>query len=201
MIGTFTGWIRKFPWLMAAAFLLLIPIYALATETSKKADLDGDGIPETTLFYDGKLITRAVMDENDDGKPDGTVYYKAGFRYNAERDLDFDGKNDTWVKYYMTGVPWMVMRDKNGDGKPDYWKHIKNGFVYKREWDRNLDGKPDIRMIVPGKADLRDTKVKTQLLEKHFDNDYDGNFEKVVKVRKREPSIKVQNQAGAIGEY
>ena len=181
--------------------LLLVPIFAMATETSKKADLDADGVPETMLYYEGKLITRAVMDDNFDGKPDGTVYYKAGFRYSGDRDLDFDGKTDTWVKYYMTGIPWMVMRDKNGDGKPDYWKHIKNGFVYKREWDRNFDGKPDIRMIVPGKSDLRDTKQKTQLLEKQFDNDYDGQFEKIVKIRKREPSIKVQSQAGAIGEY
>ena len=157
--------------------LLLVPIFAMATETSKKADLDADGVPETMLYYEGKLITRAVMDDNFDGKPDGTVYYKAGFRYSGDRDLDFDGKTDTWVKYYMTGIPWMVMRDKNGDGKPD------------------------IRMIVPGKSDLRDTKQKTQLLEKQFDNYYDGQFEKIVKIRKREPNIKVQSQAGAIGEY
>lgn len=173
----------------------------LAEETMKKVDLDGDGYHETQLFYEGKLIAKALIDDNGDGRPDGTIFYKNGFRESGERDANFDGKTDTWIKYYMTGVPWIIARDKNGDGKPDYWKYIKNGFIYKREWDRNFDGKPDARVLIPGKADLREKDEPVQVLEKDFDEDFDGLFEKVVKVKKRIPHIKVETAAGAIGEF
>jgi hypothetical protein len=173
-----------------------------ADETAgKKADLDGDGYNEARLFYDGKLIAKALIDMNGDGKADGTILYRNGFRESAERDANLDGKVDTWIKYYITGVPWIIARDKNGDGKPDYWKYMKLGFVYKREWDRNFDGKPDARVIIPGKADLREKDESVQAMEKHFDEDFDGRFEKVIKMKKRVPNIKVESAAGGIGEF
>jgi hypothetical protein len=100
----------------------------------------------------------------------------------------------------MTGYPWIISRDKNGDSQPDYWKHVKNGAIYKREWDRNHDGKPDVMMLVPGKSDLREEGIVWQVLEKHFDDNYDGVYEKVVKIKKRMPFMRVQIMAGAIGE-
>jgi hypothetical protein len=172
-----------------------------AEETVKKADLDGDGYNEARLFYDGKLISKALIDMNGDGRNDGTIFYKNGFRESAERDANLDGQIDTWIKYYITGVPWIIVRDKNRDGKPDYWKYMKLGFVYKREWDRNFDGKPDARVLIPGKADLREKDESVQAMEKHFDEDFDGRFEKVIKMKKRVPNIKVESAAGAIGEF
>jgi len=173
----------------------------LAEETTKKVDLDGDGYYETRLFYDGKLITKALIDMNGDGKTDGTITYKNGFRESAERDANLDGQVDTWIKYYMTGVPWIIARDKNTDGRPDYWKYMKLGFVYKREWDRNFDGKPDARVLIQGKADFREKEETVQDMEKQFDEDFDGQFEKVVKMKKRVPNIKIESAAGAIGEF
>lgn len=166
----------------------------------KKVDLDRDGYQETQIFYDGKIIEKALMDENHDKKPDGTIWYKNGFRDKGERDINFDGKADTWIKYYMTGIPWIIARDKNSDGKADYWKHIKNGFIYKREWDRNFDGKPDVRMLIPGKADLREVGETKQILTKQFDDDFDGVFEKEIKISKRMPDIQVKTTAGSISE-
>lgn len=193
--------IAKVKWALLLLLILLVPIYTLATETSRKADLDGDGYSETQLFYEGKIVIKALLDENGDGKTDGTVSYKDGFRERAERDINFDGKIDTWIKYYITGVPWIITRDKNGDGNVDYWKYLKNGFIYKREWDRNFDGKPDVRILIPGKADLRELDERYQLLEKYSDENYDGDFEKKVKITKRVPNIKVNQSAGAIGEF
>lgn len=182
-------------WLCAGSLPLL------AEETTKKVDLDGDGYTETRLFYEGKMIAKALIDMNGDGKTDGTIFYKNGFRESAERDANLDGQIDTWIKYYMTGVPWIIARDKNGDTRPDYWKYMKLGFVYKREWDRNFDGKPDARVLIQGKADFREKDDTVQAMEKHFDEDFDGQFEKVIKVKKRVPNIKVESAAGAIGEF
>jgi hypothetical protein len=166
----------------------------------KKVDLDRDGYQETQLFYDGKVIEKALIDENRDKKVDGTIWYKNGFRDKGERDINFDGRIDTWIKYYITGVPWIIARDKNNDGRADYWKHIKNGFIYKREWDRNFDGRPDVRMLIPGKADLREIGETKQILTKQFDDDFDGVFEKEIKISKRMPHIQVKTTAGSISE-
>ncbi|MGH7198780.1 MAG: hypothetical protein ACREH5_08595 [Candidatus Omnitrophota bacterium] len=188
-------------WLAVWMPLLLVVSPLSAAETSKRVDLDGDGHYETQLIYEGKLIAKALMDVNGDGRTDGTIFYKNGFRESGERDANYDGQVDTWIKYYMTGVPWIIARDKNADGKPDYWKYMKIGFIYKREWDRNFDGKPDARVIIPGKADFREKDEPVQVLEKQFDDDFDGQFEKVIKVKKRVPHIKVETAAGAIGEF
>ncbi len=169
---------------------------------SKRADLDGDRNMESEIFYetDGRTISKILIDENGDGKEDGIVYYRMGVRFSAERDINFDGKTDAWIKYYMTGIPWVVERDKNGDGRPDYWKYLKNGFVYKREWDRNFDDKVDVRIQIPGKADFREGADSKQLVEKSVDDNFDGQFEKVTKFKKRVPHIRIINQAGAVGE-
>lgn len=169
-------------------------------QTTKKVDLDQDGFQETELIYEGKLIVKALIDENGDGKIDGTILYRNGARDSGERDVNFDGQTDTWIRYYITGLPWEITRDKNGDGKVDYWKYLKNGFVYKREWDRNFDGKPDVRILVPGKADLRGVDEPKQKIEKQYDDDFDGQFEKVEKVTKRVPQIRASMAAGAVDE-
>ena len=179
---------------------LLFSVCALAAEDTKKADLDGDGFKETELFYDGKKITKALIDEDEDGQVDGTIYYKNGFREKGERDLNRDGQTDTWIKYYMTGIPWIITRDKNNDGKPDYWAYAKNGFIYKRECDRNVDGKADARVLIPVQSDFRELDMSRVSVERQYDNNFDGAFEKVVVVPKRMPHVKVQNAIGAVGE-
>ena len=124
---------KKLAGLVMLLGLCLVAMPLLAEEKTKKVDLDGDGYTETRLFYEGKLIAKAVMDVNGDGKTDGTIYYKDGFRESGERDANLYGRIDTWIWYYITGVPWIIARDKNGDVKPDYWKFMKLGFIYKRE--------------------------------------------------------------------
>ncbi len=194
-------YLKKIRWALIIAPLLFMPLYTLATESAKRVDLDGDGFAETQLIYEGKTLVKAIIDENGDGKIDGMVYYKNGMRERAERDINFDGRMDTWIKYDYKGIPWLITRDKNGDGQIDYWKYMKNGFVYKRAWDRNRDGKQDLILMIPGKSDFRQRDEHYQLLEKFYDDNYDGTYEKVVRVKKRVPHVKVSQQAGAIGEF
>ena len=193
--------IKQVKWALGLSLILFVSLGAeTIPQTTRKVDLDEDGFQETELIYEGRMIVRALIDENGDGKIDGTIQYRNGFRDTGERDVNFDGQTDTWIRYYITGLPWLVTRDKNGDGQVDYWKYLKNGFVYKREWDRNFDGKPDVRILVPGKADLRDPDEQKQQIEKQYDEDFDGQFEKIEKVSKRVPQIMVKTTAGAIDE-
>lgn len=89
------------------------------------------------------------------------------------KDSDHNGKLDTWVSYDTKGDPEVIADDNNhADGKPHHWRYYKDGAVYKREWDRNFDGK----------ADFRTLETKSRLLEKQYDDDFDGEFEKKVKI-------------------
>ncbi len=174
---------------------------ALAALVMRKADLDGDGIKESNVYYDGNKIVKVVMDKNHDGKADGTIYYRNGFRDYAELDSNFDGKIDTVILYYFTGIPASIAMDRNGDGKPDKWIYFKNGIVYKREWDRNFDGIPDYRILFSTKADYRiDKKTEMQSIVKEYDDNYDGVFEKIVKTKKRTQAKRLANTAGSLYE-
>lgn len=174
---------------------------AIAAEMMKKMDLDGDGIKESNVYYDGNKITKVVMDKNHDGKTDATIYYRNGFRDYAEMDSNFDGIIDTVILYYFTGVPASIASDRNGDDKPDRWTYFKNGIIYKREWDRNFDGIPDYRIIFSTKSDYRiDKATDMQEITKEYDDNYDGIFEKIVKTHKRTRAKRISSTVGSLSE-
>lgn len=172
-----------------------------AAETKRKADLDGDGVKESVVYYEGNKIVKIVMDKNHDGKADATIYYRNGFRDYAELDTNFDGVIDTVILYYFTGVPASIAIDRNGDGKPDKWIYFKNGIIYKKEWDRNFDGIPDYRITFSTKADYRvDSKTEMQSIVKEYDDNYDGIFEKKIKAKKRTVAKRLSNTVGSLYE-
>ena len=167
----------------------------------KRVDFDSDGSKESLVSYEGKKISKVVMDKNHDGKTDAVIYYRQGFRDHAEIDGNFDGKIDTVILYYFTGVPAMISLDRNADNRPERWTFFKNGIIYKREWDRNFDGMPDYRILFSTKADLRmEKKHMTQSIVKQYDDDFDGVFEKSVKAEKRTNPKRLSVLVGSLSE-
>ncbi len=153
--------------------LLLASAPAFAAPKSVDRDLDGDGRKESKVFYEKNQIQKIQMDRNADKNPDAWVLFKDGNPLKGERDLNFDGRVDTWMDYDANGRPTRVARDRRRkDGKPDTWVYMKNGQIYLREWDRNFDGKADLRSL---EDDAH------HLLEKQYDDDFDGRFERTVK--------------------
>jgi hypothetical protein len=163
-------------------------------------DLDGDGYKEAEVYFEGPKVVLALLDRNDDKKIDGTIHYRDGFREYAEIDADYDGRVETWVQYYFTGLPSLIRTDKDGDGSPDSWRHFQNGFIYKKEWDRNGDGAPDYRILTEADADFRGDLDRFRTVEKQYDNDFDGTFDRTVRVKKKMPPARVGLEAGAYRE-
>ena len=189
-----------------ALLILLLAFFwapsAFCELTGKKRDLDGNGFKEAIAYYDeNKVLVKLQIDEDIDGKYETTVYYKNGFRDTGEKDTDRNGQADTWIRYYFTGLPWIIARDRNRDGRQDYWRYLKNGFVYKKERDRNYDGKVDLVISYEGKPDLRfDEDEELKEFERKEDNDYDGVFEKVEKRKLQISESGIDPLAGAIDE-
>lgn len=87
-------------------------------------------------------------------------------------DKNRDGKIDTWTNTDADGHWVVIASDRHLDGKPDTWIYFdKSGSIYKREWDRNFDGKPDLRTL----------EDHHHLIEKHYDDNFDGKFELIQK--------------------
>ncbi len=95
----------------------------------KEKDLNGDGKVDTWEKYapDGSLV-RVVYDLDFDGKPDETLFYEKDQLVKKELSHGFDGVPRTWC-YYEKGKLVRRERDTNGDGKVDSWESWENGEV------------------------------------------------------------------------
>ena len=187
---------------LALGFWAVFMLPAIAAELmTRRMDLDGDGSKEADVYFDKKIITLATIDRNQDQQPDVTIHYKNGHRDFADIDTDFDGRPDMTIVYYFTGVPTAMKIDKNRDGRSDMWIYFQNGFIYRREWDRNFDGKPDYRVLFERKDDFRMTADgKEQRVDKQYDDNFDGIFEKSVPVYKRLPMKRMGLAPGDVTE-
>lgn len=168
-------------------FVLLVATTTVQAYESKRKDLDGDGIREAVVFYDGRTAVRAVSDVNQDGHPDMFIYYRDGVRDHADVDIDEDGRADKWIYYGQDGVPWKEAYDFDKNGRADYWVFYRSGQVSKWEQDRNDDGKPDVRTFYEssGKA------IEKPLFRQSFDNDYDGEYESVSGLSVLRPEVNI----------
>ena len=102
-------------------------------------------------------------------------------------DKNKDGKIDTWVTHDTDGNVTMIAADRHVDGKPDYWIYLdKSGSIYKREWDRNFDGRPDFRTL----------EDHHRLIEKQYDDNFDGKFEMIQKAPKKGALGRLKTTAG-----
>ena len=109
----------------------------------KEKDLNGDGKIDTWEKYapDGTLV-RVVYDLDFDGKPDETVFYEKDQLVKKELAFGFDGVPRSW-SYYEKGKLVRKERDVNNDGKVDYWEYWENGEVDRIGVDEDGDGQVD----------------------------------------------------------
>ena len=102
-------------------------------------------------------------------------------------DRNKDGKIDTWVTKDTDGHVTMIAYDRHVDGKPDYWTYFdRDGSIYKREWDRNFDGRCDFRTL----------ENHHHLIEKQYDDNFDGKFELVQKAPVKGSAGRTRTKAG-----
>jgi len=109
----------------------------------KEKDLNGDGRVDTWELYapDGSLV-RVVYDLDFDGKPDVTLFFEKDQLVKKEYALGFEGKGRSW-SYYEKGKLVRKERDTVGDGKVHYWEYWENGEIDRIGIDLDGDGQVD----------------------------------------------------------
>ncbi len=109
----------------------------------KEKDLNGDGKIDAWEKYgpDGALV-RVVYDLDFDGKPDVTLFYEKEQLVKKELAFGFDGVPHSW-NYYEKGKLVRKERDTNNDSNVDYWEYWENGEVDRIGVDDDGDGQVD----------------------------------------------------------
>jgi hypothetical protein len=111
--------------------------------TRKEKDLNGDGKIDAWEYYgpDGAL-QRLVYDLDFDGKPDVTLYFEKDQLVRKEYALGFDGAPHAW-NYYEKNKLVRKERDTRGNGKVDTWEYWENGEIDRIGIDLDGDGLVD----------------------------------------------------------
>ena len=109
----------------------------------KEKDLNGDGKIDVWELYapDGSL-SRAAYDLDFDGRPDVTAFYEKGQLVRKEMAFGFDGVPHAW-SYYEKGKLVRKERDTHGDGKVDTWEYWSDGELERIGVDTDGDGQVD----------------------------------------------------------
>jgi hypothetical protein len=109
----------------------------------KEKDLNGDTRVDTWERYaeDGALV-RVVYDLDFDGKPDVTLFYEKDQLVRKELAFGFDGVPRSW-NFYEKGKLARKERDTNGDAKVDYWEYWEDGQIDRIGVDQDGDGQVD----------------------------------------------------------
>lgn len=109
----------------------------------KEKDLNADGRIDTWEKYgaDGNPV-RIVFDLDFDGKPDETLYFEKEQLVKKELAFGFDGIPRSW-NFYEKGKLVRKERDTNGDTTVDYWEYWENGEVDRIGVDQDGDGQVD----------------------------------------------------------
>jgi hypothetical protein len=109
----------------------------------KEKDLNADGRIDVWEKYaaDGTPV-RLVYDLDFDGKPDETLFYEKDQLVKKELALGFDGVPRTW-NYYEKGKLVRKERDTNGDSTVDTWEYWENGEIDRIGVDEDADGQVD----------------------------------------------------------
>ena len=182
--------------LIAAA--LSTPVWALELR-NRRMDLDGDGTREAVVQFHNEKAVKAEIDRNEDGRIDGYIFYRNGHREIGQIDSDYDGIFETLIDYYFTGVPAAIKYDRVRDGHSDYNRYFKNGYLYKVERDRNSDRIPDVRVLYELGPDYKPRAIDgLQKVQRHYDDDFDGVFDRYVESMRRVSVQKADLAAGAV---
>jgi hypothetical protein len=109
----------------------------------KEKDLNGDGKIDTWERYEADgALSRVVYDLDFDGKPDVTLFFEKDQLVRKELSFGFDGVPHAFA-YYEKGKLVRKERDTNGDGQVDYWEYWENGEVDRIGVDDDGDGQVD----------------------------------------------------------
>jgi hypothetical protein len=110
----------------------------------KEKDLDGDGKIDTWEKYgpDGVSLVRAVYDLDFDGKPDVSLFYEREQLVRKELAFGFDGVPRSF-NHYEKGKLVRKERDTNADGRIDTWEYWENGELDRIGVDQDGDGQVD----------------------------------------------------------
>ena len=92
--------------------------------TKQTYDMDFDGKPDVTLFFEKDQLVRKEYAFGFDGVPHTFNYYEKGKLVRKERDANGDGKVDTW-EYWENGEADRVGIDVDGDSQVDRWETRK----------------------------------------------------------------------------
>jgi hypothetical protein len=84
-------------------------------------DMDFDGKPDVTLFFEKDQLVRKAYAFGFDGIPHSFNFYEKGKLVRKERDTNGDGRIDTW-EYWEDGEVDRVGVDVDGDGQVDRWE-------------------------------------------------------------------------------
>lgn len=109
----------------------------------RSVDLDLDGRPDRTSFFDEQGRLRRVQSDFDrDGRVDEIALYEAGSLIEKHRATSLDGKLDTW-DFFQGGRLVRTERDEDGDGIVDQWWEYPAPGCPLIHVDVDADGRPD----------------------------------------------------------
>jgi hypothetical protein len=109
----------------------------------KEKDLNGDGkVDAWELYGADAAIDRLVYDLDFDGKPDVTLFFEKDQLVRKEYAFGFDGQPRSW-NYYEKAKLVRKERDSHQTGKVDYWEYWENGEIDRIGVDEDGDGQVD----------------------------------------------------------
>jgi hypothetical protein len=109
----------------------------------KEKDLNNDGKIDSWEVYEASgLLSRLTFDMDFDGKPDVTLFFEKDQLVRKEYAFGFDGVPHTF-NYYEKNKLVRKERDTTGSGKIDVWEYWENGEVDRVGFDTNGDGQVD----------------------------------------------------------
>lgn len=112
-------------------------------EVCRIVDLNLDGRPDRTTFFDAQGKVRRVESDYDrDGRVDEIALYEAGRLVEKHRATTLGGKLDTW-EFYEEEKLVRTERDENGDGVIDQWWEYAHPECPVIHTDVDGDGRPD----------------------------------------------------------
>ncbi|MCK5875283.1 MAG: DUF2007 domain-containing protein [Alcanivoracaceae bacterium] len=87
-------------------------------------DIDGDGVEDTYLHWQGDYLDREDLDRDQDGKLDGVRHYDSrGILSSWQYDNDFDGRHEVSGRIVRAGLSYEDT-DQDGDGVADSRNHF-----------------------------------------------------------------------------
>jgi len=109
----------------------------------KEKDLNGDGKVDVWELYgeDGSIV-QVVYDLDFDGKPDETLFYEKDQLVKKELSFGFDGVPRTFA-YYEKGKLVRKERDTTNSGKVNYWEYWEGNEIDRIGIDVDGDGQVD----------------------------------------------------------